>query len=138
MRTRLSLVLGFLVLAGSAAQAEQPSKFIVFFSGRSATLTPEARLIVKDAASRIRDARPATVLVSAGVKEGGDRMSGPRFRAVRQALVDDGIAPDIIARAPIPGPELAVIDGGLSRGDDRAEIQLVGKQPNRRLAALGD
>jgi outer membrane protein OmpA-like peptidoglycan-associated protein len=136
MRTRLTLVLGFLALAGSAAQAEQPSKFIVFFSGRSATLTPEGRQIVNDAASRIKYARPATVLVSAGVRESGDRLSGPRFQAVRRALVDDGIAPDIIARASIPGPELAHIDGGLSRGDERAEIQLVVRHP--RFAALGD
>jgi hypothetical protein len=136
MRTRLPLVLAFLALAGGAARAEAPSKFIVFFSGNSATLTPEARLIVKDAASRIRNAHPATVLVAAGVKSSGDRMSGPRFRAVRQALVEDGIAPDIIARAPIPGPELAVIDGGLSRGDDRAEIQLVVRHP--RFAGLVD
>jgi hypothetical protein len=136
MRTRPSLVLAFLALAGGAARAEPPSKYIVFFSGNSATLTPVAQLIVKSAASRIKDAHPATVLVSAGVKEGRDRMSGPRFRAVRQALVDDGIAPDIIARAPIPGPRLAAVDGGLSSGDDRAEIQLVVRR--QRFAGLGD
>jgi hypothetical protein len=124
MRKHISLVLAFLALAGTAARAEAPSKFIVFFSGGSATLTPAARLIVLDAASRIKDARPQTVLVSAGVREHGDRLSGLRFRAVRQELVDDGIASDIIARAPIPGPKLATFDGGLSSGDARAEIEL--------------
>jgi hypothetical protein len=74
------------------------------------------------------------VLVSAGVKERGDRMSRPRFLAVRQALVDDGISPRIIARASIPGPRLTAFDGGLSSGDERAEIQFSVKHPT--LAAL--
>ncbi len=134
MRKHLTLIFAALALAGTAARAETPSKFFVFFSGGSATLTPAAQLIVKDAASRIKDSRPTTVLVSAGVKEHGDRLSRPRFLAVRQALVNDGIAPDIIARAPIPGPKLAAVDGGLSSGDDRAEIQFFVKHP--RLASL--
>jgi hypothetical protein len=129
MRKHLTLAFALLALGGSAAHAQTSSKFIVFFSGGSATLTPAAQLIVKDAALRIKDARPTTVLVSAGVKEHGDRMSRPRFLAVRQALVEDGIRPDLIARAPIPGPKLAAFDGGLSSGDDRAEIQFFVKHP---------
>jgi hypothetical protein len=129
MRKHLPLIFAVLALAGTAAHAQTPSKFIVFFSGGSAALTPAAQLIVKDAASRIKDARPRTVLVSAGVKERGDHLSRPRFLAVRQALVDDGVAPNIIARAPIPGPKLAAFDSGLSSGDDRAEIQFFVKHP---------
>jgi len=132
MRKRVSIIFGLLLMGGcaSAVQQDQPSHFIVFFSGDSATLTPEAQLIVKNAASRIRDAHPATVMIAAGVKAGGNmQLSEPRFQAVREALVADGIEPAIIARAPIPGPRLASVDGGLSSGDERAEIRLLASGP---------
>jgi hypothetical protein len=132
MRKRVSIIFGLLLLSGcaSAVQQDQPSRFIVFFSGDSAALTPEAQLIVKNAASRIRDAHPATVMIAAGVKAGGNmQLSEPRFLAVREALVADGIEPAIIARAPIPGPRLASVDGGLSSGDERAEIRLLASGP---------
>src|SRR5690348_6757947 len=117
---RVSAIFGLFLLGGCANDARgvdvaqnQPSHFIVFFSGDSATLTPAAQLIVKDAASRIRDTRPATVMIAAGVKAGGNmELSEPRFQAVREALLADGIEPAIIARAPIPGPKLAAVDGG--------------------------
>jgi hypothetical protein len=126
------IVFAFLLLCGctTAVQQAGPSHFIVFFSGDSASLTPEAQLIVKDAASHIRDTHPTTVMIAAGVKPGGNmELSEPRFQAVRQALVDDGIAPELIARAPIPGPKLASVDGGLSSGDERAEIRLLASAP---------
>ena len=129
---RVSVIFGLLLLGGcaSAAQQEQPSHFIVFFSGDSAKLTPEAQLIVKDAASHIQNTRPATVMIAAGVKAGGNmELSEPRFQAVREALLADGIEPAIIARAPIPGPKLASVDGGLSAGDERAEIRLLASGP---------
>jgi hypothetical protein len=132
MGTRVSIIFGLILLGGCASGVQQdpPSHFIVFFSGDSATLTPEAQLIVKDAASRIRDARPATVMIAAGVKAGDNMdISEPRFQAVREALVADGIEPAIIARAPLPGPKLAVVDGGLSSGDERAEIRLLARGP---------
>ena len=133
---RVSVIFGLMLLGGCAsgaqqsAQQDQPSHFIVFFSGDSATLTPAAQLIVKDAASQIRDTRPATVMIAAGVKAGGNmELSEPRFQAVREALLADGIEPKIIARAPIPGPRLASVDGGLSAGDERAEIRLLASAP---------
>jgi len=132
MGKRASIIFGLFLLGGCASgvQQDSPSHFIVFFSGDSATLTPEAQLIVKDAASRIRDARPATVMIAAGVKAGDNMdISEPRFQAVREALVADGIEPAIIARAPLPGPKLAVVDGGLSSGDERAEIRLLARGP---------
>jgi hypothetical protein len=128
----VSSVFGLLLLGGCASGAvqNQPSHFIVFFSGDSAKLTPEAQLIVKDAASHIHNTRPATVMIAAGVKAGGNMdLSEPRFQAVREALVADGIEPAIIARAPIPGPQLAAVDGGLSSGDERAEIRLLASAP---------
>ncbi len=134
---RVSVIFGLFLLGGCASGASgvdvarnEPSHFIVFFSGDSATLTPAAQLIVKDAASHIRDTRPATVMIAAGVKAGGNmELSEPRFNAVREALVADGIEPAIIARAPIPGPKLASVDGGLSAGDERAEIRLLASGP---------
>ncbi len=137
MRNGFAVLFGLLLLGGCAGTANEsassqgaPSHFIVFFSGDSASLTPQAQLIVKDAASRIHDAHPASVMIAAGLKAGNNMdLSEPRFQAVRLALIADGIAPDIIARAPIPGPKLASVDGGLSSGDDRAEIRLLASAP---------
>jgi outer membrane protein OmpA-like peptidoglycan-associated protein len=104
---------------------ETPSTFIVFFPLKSAELQPDAVLIVKDAASAIRRTHPATVQIAAGVAAGGNmEMSQPRFAAVRQALVDDGVPGDIIARSAIADPRL---DTGPAR--QRVEIRLLSKAP---------
>ena len=70
---RVSVLFGLLLLGGLRKRRRTKSAvtFIVFFSGDSAKLTPEAQLIVKDAASHIQNTRPATVMIAAGVKAGG-------------------------------------------------------------------
>jgi outer membrane protein OmpA-like peptidoglycan-associated protein len=107
-----------------------PPKFIVFFSGDSATLTGDARLIVKSAAVRVASARPASVLIAAGVTAGDNmELSGPRFAAVHDQLVADGVREDLIARAPIPGPKIAEAAVASNTADQRVEIRLLDKTP---------
>jgi outer membrane protein OmpA-like peptidoglycan-associated protein len=107
-----------------------PPRFIVFFSGDSATLTPNAKAIVKSAATRIASHHPASVVIAAGVTAGDNmELSAPRFAAVHDQLVADGVAEDLIARAPIPGPKLAetTAKAGTSTADQRVEIRLLDK-----------
>jgi outer membrane protein OmpA-like peptidoglycan-associated protein len=109
-----------------------PPRFIVFFPGDSATLTPDAQAIVKSAAARIASRHPASVVIAAGVVPGDNMdLSAPRFAAVHDALVADGVSEDVIARAPIPGPTLAETTAkpGTSTADQRVEIRLLDKAP---------
>ena len=95
-----------------------PSNFIVFFPVGSATLTPDGAAIVKDAATAIKQVHPETVVIAAGVTAGGE-FSQPRFAAVRQALIDDGVDQDVIARAAIADPKLDTMPA-----KQRVEIRL--------------
>jgi outer membrane protein OmpA-like peptidoglycan-associated protein len=102
-----------------------PKVFIVFFPMKSADLTPDAVDIVKVAATQIQRQHPATVQIAAGVAAGGNmEMSAPRFAAVRQKLVDDGVPEDLIARSAIADPQL---DTGPAR--QRVEIRLLANGP---------
>src|SRR6185312_519380 len=98
-----------------------PSTFIVFFPVKSAELTPEGASIVHDAATIINRTHPETVVIAAGVTAGGE-MSQPRFEAVRQALVADGVDQDVIARAAIADPKLDT-----TPARQRVEIRLMKK-----------
>lgn len=99
-----------------------PSTYIVFFPVRSAELTPEGKAIVHDAAAAINKVHPETVIIAAGVAAGGE-MSQPRFAAVRQNLIDDGVDTDLIARAAIADPKLDTMPAR-----QRVEIRLVMKK----------
>jgi outer membrane protein OmpA-like peptidoglycan-associated protein len=109
-----------------------PPRFIVFFSGDSAALTPDAKTIVKAAAARITSRHTASVVIAAGVNAGDNmELSEPRFTAVHDELVADGVSKDIIARAAIPGPKLVETSTKVSAStaDQRAEIRLLDKAP---------
>jgi len=100
-----------------------PTTFIVFFPVKSAELTPEGAAIVRDAATIIGRTHPDQVIIAAGVSPGGNmEMSQPRFEAVRQALVADGVDQDVIARAAIADPKLDTMPA-----KQRVEIRLVKK-----------
>jgi len=107
-----------------------PPRFIVFFSGDSTTLTPDGRTIVKSAAARIMSTHPASVVIAAGVKAGDNmELSAPRFAAVHDELVADGVSEDLIARSAIVDPKLVEAAGKTSTADQRAEIKLLDKAP---------
>jgi hypothetical protein len=103
--------------------AGAPSTFIVFFAVNSAEMTPDAAAIVHDAANVINRVHPGMVIIAAGTTPGGNmEMSQPRFAAVRQALIDDGVDQDLIARAAIADPKLDTMPAR-----QRVEIRLVKK-----------
>lgn len=101
--------------------AGTPSTFIVFFASGSAELTPDAAAIVRDAATIINRTHPASVIIAAGT-QAGMGLSQPRFAAVRQALIDDGVGEDVIARSAIADPKLDI-----APARQRVEIRLVKK-----------
>jgi outer membrane protein OmpA-like peptidoglycan-associated protein len=100
-----------------------PSNFIVFFPVGGADLSPDAKTIVRDAATAIKHEHPQTVVIAAGAKAGME-LSQPRFAAVRQALIDDGVDQDLIARSALADPKL---DETPAR--QRVEIRLQMKGP---------
>jgi hypothetical protein len=129
MREKIAIALLCAALAGCTTVQDYvygpPKVFIVFFPVKSAELTPDAADIVKVAAGQIQKQHPATVQIAAGVAAGGNmEMSAPRFSAVRQKLIDDGVAEDLIARSAIPDPQL---DTGPAR--QRVEIRLLANGP---------
>jgi hypothetical protein len=64
-------------------------------------------------------------VIAAGVSAGGNmEMSVPRFAAVRQALIDDGVDQDLIARSAIADPKLDTMPA-----KQRVEIRLSMKGP---------
>jgi hypothetical protein len=129
MRGKIATVLFCLMLAGCGTVHNfvygPPSTFIVFFPVKSAELTPDGAAIVKDAAAAIHQVHPASVVIAAGVSAGGNmEMSVPRFAAVRQALIDDGVDQDLIARAAIADPKLDTMPA-----KQRVEIRLSMRGP---------
>jgi hypothetical protein len=127
MREKIAIAFLCVALAGCTTVHDyvygSPKTFIVFFEAKSADLTPDAADIVKMAATAIQKQHPPTVQIAAGVAAGMD-MSAPRFTAVRQKLIDDGVPEDIIARSAIPDPKL---DTGAAR--QRVEIRLIANGP---------
>ncbi|HWA91796.1 MAG TPA: hypothetical protein VG889_17290 [Rhizomicrobium sp.] len=132
MRGRIAIILLLAAALGGLAGCQTmrsvfhggtPSTFIVFFPVNSAQMSPEAAQIVHDAATAINQVHPRTVIIAAGTTPGGNmEMSQPRFAAVRQTLIDDGVDQDLIARAAIADPKLDTMPA-----KQRVEIRLVMK-----------
>ncbi len=112
-------------LGGCAVfQRDVPSVYVVYFSQGSTELATDATKIVDQAAVDIKHTHPAAVTIGAGVSSGSDpHLSQPRFAAVRDALVADGVDTALIARASIAD---AGTDAGVV-GDQRVEIHLTAK-----------
>lgn len=125
MRVKIALALLCVVLAGcqtvSSVFHGTPSTFIVFFQAGSAQMEPDAAAIVHDAASAVNRTHPQSVIIAAGVAAGME-LSQPRFAAVRQALIDDGVDQDLIARSAIADPKLDI-----APARQRVEIRLAMK-----------
>ncbi len=119
----LSIVL--VLLAGCAAFDRQaPDQYMVFFSSGNIELSPDARAVVAKAASTIRNTHPQSVMIAAGEATGDNlKLAQPRFNAVRDALIADGVDPELIARTAIADTAL---NAGAT-GDQRVEIKLVAK-----------
>lgn len=106
----------------------RPANYIVFFRYDSAELDSAARQIVDRAAAAAKT-MPATRIEIAGYLDSATaaptsrHLSEPRFRAVEQALVADGIDQKLLVRAQLADTETALPD----TADRRIEIWLIGK-----------
>lgn len=122
MKRILTYVAILLGLASCSIFVKAPEFYVVFFSASSTELSPEAHATVDQAARAIRETHPASVTLGAGIASGDNlKLAAPRFEAVRQALVADGVASDLIARSAIPDSNLNT--GGV--GDQCVEIRLI-------------
>jgi len=102
-----------------------PPVYVIFFSSGSVELSTEAHKVVDQAADAIRTNKPISVTIAAGVLAGNNlKLAQPRFEAVRQALVADGVSAELIARAAIPDTDQKEVGG---TGNQRVEIRLVPK-----------
>jgi hypothetical protein len=112
-------------LAGcSTVSNETAPVYIVFFHPGAAIIAPEAVSAIDQAATAIRRAQPGSVAIASGVAVGDNlRLAGPRFDAVRQALVARGVNASLIVRSALPDAKL---NAGTA-GDTRVEILLLAK-----------
>ena len=101
-----------------------PASYMVFFPSSNTELSADARAVVDSAAGDIRAHHPESVMIAAGIASGDNlKLAEPRFLAVRQALIADGVSDDLIARTAIADASLSVG----TTGDQRVEIKLVAK-----------
>jgi outer membrane protein OmpA-like peptidoglycan-associated protein len=129
MRSGKAIALLALALSAcSIFHPNRPPNYIAFFRFDSAELTPVARQIVDQAAAAAK-ALPATKIEIAGYLDSatappeGRHFSEPRFKAVEQALIADGIDPKLLVRVQLADSEAALP----ATGDRRIEIWLIGK-----------
>ena len=94
MRSWICLALGALTLAACSLfepGSDKAPAYIVFFHYDTAVLSPDARVIVDQAAQAIRDTHPAIVEVAGYSDPSGPKQSRhlaePRMVAVEQALM---------------------------------------------------
>ena len=125
MRYRYIVVIAAFSLGGCTIfHRDVPSIYVVYFPKGSTALADDAKKIVDQAAIDIKSTHPAAVTIGAGVSSGSDpHLSQPRFGAVRDALVADGVDANLIARASIADDG---VDAG-TVGDQRVEIRLTAK-----------
>jgi outer membrane protein OmpA-like peptidoglycan-associated protein len=130
---RLGLLAAALMLAGcnmmkpnvASAPVPMPRVYLVFFHQWSSTLTPEAKTIVDEASAKVKDKRPSTVTIAGytdnvGTPEDNQRLAEQRVQAVKDAMIADGVDPNLFLRIPL-GP--ADDTAGMT-GDRRIEIRL--------------
>lgn len=126
MRRWIAILSALVALAACTLFHREPPVFVVFFTSASTDLSPDSRQIVDQAARAVRASHPSAVIVAAGVLTGDNlKLAEPRFFAIRQLLIADGVDASLIARAAIPDAKKDV--GGV--GNQRVEIRLVQKAP---------
>jgi peptidoglycan-associated lipoprotein len=88
------LLLGLLV---ACVQATPDSgRFLVYFDEVSANLTPEARQVVANVVSRVRETKPRSIRIegrasATGSPAGNQRLAETRSQAVADELARDGL-----------------------------------------------
>jgi OOP family OmpA-OmpF porin len=122
------VLLALCLNACALVHPNRPANYVVFFRYDSAELDSAARQIV-DQAAAVAKTMPATKIEIAGYLDSATaapssrHLSEPRFNAVEQALVADGIGPTLLVRAQLADTESALPE----TADRRIEIWLIGK-----------
>jgi outer membrane protein OmpA-like peptidoglycan-associated protein len=107
-----------------------PVVYLLFFPPSSADLTQAAKIIIDQAAAKVRDRPPSTVTLAgyttgAGTPTGQKEMAERRIKVVEAALVADGVDPKLFLRIPLGD----VDDSAGKTGDRRIEIRLTYDKP---------
>jgi flagellar motor protein MotB len=130
MIRRLWPVAAAFALAGCTlfqSNADKAPAYIVFFHYDSTSLTPEAQHIVDAAAGAVRDTKPSAVALAGYTEQTAAPSSRPlakqRFDAVANALIADGVDPQMLARVPLADMEASLP----STADRGVEIRLLHK-----------
>lgn len=132
MTRRVLLAIAGLALSGcslfqSNDAADKAPVYIVFFRYDSDVLTADARKIVDQAAASARDTKPATIELAgysdASAPPSSRHLATPRFIAVTDALIADGVDPKLLVRVPLADTEASLP----ATGDRRVEIRLINK-----------
>ena len=102
----LSCALLLLLLAACVAPSTDNGRFLVFFDEFSANLTPEARKVVADAVSRVRETGTRSIRIEArasatGSPAANQRLAETRSQVVADELRADGISPAMLRQVPI-------------------------------------
>jgi outer membrane protein OmpA-like peptidoglycan-associated protein len=106
MRATLLAVLMTVVLAGCMT-TPPPDRFIVFFNFDSAQLSPEARVVVTQAADAARRTAQSPIQLAGytGLEPNArtdDTLAAQRFRTVEEALVAAGVERARLSRVGLP------------------------------------
>jgi outer membrane protein OmpA-like peptidoglycan-associated protein len=109
----------------ASAPPQMPQTVLLFFHPWSADLTPEAKVIVDQAAAKVKATGPSTVAVAGFTYNDADpeenqRLAKQRVKTVETALVADGVDPKLFLSLPLGAAD----DGAGKIGDRRIEIRL--------------
>jgi outer membrane protein OmpA-like peptidoglycan-associated protein len=102
----LPCALLLVLLAGCVAPSTDNGRFLVFFDEFSANLTPEARKVVADAVSRVRETGTRSIRIEArasatGSPAANQRLAETRSQVVADELRADGLSPAMLRQVPI-------------------------------------
>lgn len=113
--------------ACSVLRPEPPPAYVVFFTGKSIELTPDAQKIIAKAAAKAQRMRPQMVQIAGPgtriAKGYNPKLANPRMDAVADALVADGVDKALLVRTSLTTGDADVDLSGASR----VEIRLVPK-----------
>ena len=121
--SRIIAICVVLVLASACStfRASGPDRYVVFFSPRTAQLTPEAQQVVRQAAvaAQKRKASEVEIAVPPEAPSSSNLVEG-RYTAIQNIFSATGIDAKHYARAVLSA-DATTVPGG----NDRAEIRLV-------------
>ncbi len=125
---RVTPILPLLALMTGCTAMRPPQlsdTYLVFFDASNADLSPDAKAAIHRAAAAIKSKNPSHVIVAGEPKTVvapgfNPKLAEPRFVAVEQALIAEGVSERVLARASLTDGEAKI---GMT-GNRRVEIRL--------------